>query len=318
MRTRTAVLGALLALAAAGGRTSGGEAGPAPAPVEYRPGRQIGRLANRAVVESSGLAASRVNAGVFWTHNDSGGRPELYAFNEKGEDLGTFHVPGGTNRDWEDIASFRSGGKGHLVVADTGDNARRHGRYTLYLCEEPELKPAVAGGARPAGGDLKLVRTVEFTYGDGGSYDGESVAVEPDGRRVYLASRDRADKECRIFVLDLYKGAEGAEPIENPKAREIARHAWRDVTAMDISGDGQRAVLQTYSEAYQFVRAPGQTWEQAFKGKPTVVALPPRPQGEGLSYGPDGRTLYLTSESATGCPLFILEPKPADDTKPGK
>ena len=33
----------------------------------------------REVRESSGLAVSRAYPGVFWTHNDSGDRPRLYA-----------------------------------------------------------------------------------------------------------------------------------------------------------------------------------------------------------------------------------------------
>jgi hypothetical protein len=275
-----------------------------PAPIAYRPGRELCRLANREVEESSGVAASSAHPGVFWTHNDSGGRPVLYAFNEKGEDLGAFRVADSSNTDWEDVCSFRAGDKSYLLAADTGDNARQRRRYELYICEEPESKP----DGKAADGKLKLVRKVEFTYADGQSYDGESVAAEPGGRRVFLASRDRARAECRIFVLELYEDEQGSRPADRPKAREIARHPWRDVTAMDISRDGQRAMLQTYSEAYQFVRAPGQTWEQAFQGKPTVVALPRRQQGEGLAYGPDSRTLYLTSESSGPCPVYVLDP----------
>jgi hypothetical protein len=48
-----------------------------PAPIAYRPGRELCRLANREVEESSGVAASSANPGVLWTHNDSGGRPVL-------------------------------------------------------------------------------------------------------------------------------------------------------------------------------------------------------------------------------------------------
>src|SRR5687767_14630941 len=37
-------------------------------------------LENQSVKESSGIAASRRNAGIFWTHNDSGDGPFIYAF----------------------------------------------------------------------------------------------------------------------------------------------------------------------------------------------------------------------------------------------
>src|SRR5262245_20994043 len=40
----------------------------------------LANLENQSVKESSGIAASRLNAGVFWTHNDSGDDPFIYAF----------------------------------------------------------------------------------------------------------------------------------------------------------------------------------------------------------------------------------------------
>src|SRR5688500_17838526 len=45
---------------------------------------QIATLADRAVRESSGLVASRREPGLFWTHNDSGDGPLVYAFDRAG------------------------------------------------------------------------------------------------------------------------------------------------------------------------------------------------------------------------------------------
>ncbi|HOX05607.1 MAG TPA: hypothetical protein PK280_04320 [Planctomycetota bacterium] len=306
--------GLLVACTAASAEPAAPPAAPAAAPVEYAAGRELARLANRTVSESSGIAASRVHEGVFWTHNDSGGRAELYAFNAKGEDLGTYKVPG-ANVDWEDICAFKAGDKGCLAVADTGDNLHVRRSYTIYICEEPEKRPE-PGGRQAA--ELKLVRKVEFAYADGSSRDCEAVAAEPDGSVLYLASKIRSAKsggmfsleptvDGRLFALDL-KGAGNDEKL---KAREIAVHKWLNVTAMDISPDGRRAVLLTYVNAHEFTRAEGQTWEGAFKGEPREIALPARPQGEGITYGTDGKTLYLTSESSKGCPLYAVEPKAA-------
>jgi hypothetical protein len=49
----------------------------------FRDRYEIHALKNKTVVESSGIACGRVNPGVFWTHNDSGDKPRLYAFNAK-------------------------------------------------------------------------------------------------------------------------------------------------------------------------------------------------------------------------------------------
>jgi len=300
------------------GRAAGGEAEPRPKPekkvghVEYLPGKVLCRLENRRVNESSGVAAGQVNPGVFWTHNDSGDGPRLYAFDKKGKDLGTFRVEGG-HVDWEDMCSFAFKGKGYLLVADTGDNARRRKSYRLYLYAEPELK---AGAKKPP--EVKLLESVEFTYKGGVSHDGESVAVDPTDRSVYLATRSRALAVCHIFRLPGYKPGSGAKPPERPVAQPVGMLKLQNVTAMDISPDGRRAVIQTYRQGHQFLRGAKRTWKEAFAGKPRTVKLPWRAQGEGLCYGVDGRTLYLTSEGGRGCPLIEIPARKPEKKKPEK
>ena len=62
------------------------------------------QLEERAVRESSGIAASRRNAGLYWTHNDSGDGPFLYAFDRAGTKRGVWRVAGAKSDDWEDLA----------------------------------------------------------------------------------------------------------------------------------------------------------------------------------------------------------------------
>ena len=100
-------------------------------------GERIGTLACEGITESSGVACSRVNKNVLWTHNDSDNAPVLYAFNPKGEDLGQFTVMGAQNVDWEDMASYRKGRDSYLVISDAGDNLEQRPFYTLYVVEEP-------------------------------------------------------------------------------------------------------------------------------------------------------------------------------------
>src|SRR5215213_1725953 len=54
--------------------------------------------------ESSGLAVSHRQAGVLWTHNDSGDGAELFAVDVSGRALGTSRITGAENEDWEDVA----------------------------------------------------------------------------------------------------------------------------------------------------------------------------------------------------------------------
>jgi len=258
---------------------------------DYAQGRQVCALANQAVDESSGIAASRLTPGVFWTHNDSGDQPRLYAFNAKGEDLAVITVEGAISRDWEDMASFTRGGKAFLVVADIGDNDSERDFCTLYLIPEPRLDPAKHG----VRGKVRA-EALDFRYEDG-PHDCEAVAVDPTSKTIFLITKALAGK-CRAYA------------IENPKsgpallvAKAVATPKVPIVTAMDVSPDGLRAIVLTYGNAFEYTRGPDEKWAAAFAREPRAVSMPPRRQGEAICYGPDGKTLYLTSEGAP-CPLF--------------
>ena len=54
--------------------------------------------------EVSGVVASRVHPPVLWVHNDSGGKPAVYAIAPDGTSLGAYRVDGARAVDWEDIA----------------------------------------------------------------------------------------------------------------------------------------------------------------------------------------------------------------------
>ena len=73
-------------------------------PEPYGPPATIATLKDKSISESSGLAASRLTPGAYWTHNDSGDGPLVYAFDTRGDSLGVFRVAGAQARDWEDMA----------------------------------------------------------------------------------------------------------------------------------------------------------------------------------------------------------------------
>jgi hypothetical protein len=107
----------LLVLLAAG---AVGAAAPAP----YRPPVLLCRFADTRINESSGLAASACSDDYFFTHNDSGDGPRVYAVDRRGKTLTVFTVQGAESLDWEDMARGPGpGGKPALFLADIGDNA---------------------------------------------------------------------------------------------------------------------------------------------------------------------------------------------------
>src|SRR5437867_2032775 len=63
-----------------------------------------GTVAVAGLNEASGLVASRNNANVLWTHNDSGDSARVFALDTQGRKLGIYTLPGAANVDYEDIA----------------------------------------------------------------------------------------------------------------------------------------------------------------------------------------------------------------------
>ena len=294
------VLLTLFACAAAEEAASTSQTKPAPPPrpierIRYAAPKRLATLSDQAIDESSGIACSRRNAGIFWTHNDSGGPPRLFAFDVKGHALGTYTVVGATNRDWEDLASFTHRKSHYLLIGDVGDNARRRRFAMLHLVVEPAIDP----NARDVKGKVKVARTVRFVYEDG-PQDCESVAVDPTTRTVYMVSK-RGKR--RVYELSL----PDKPAARTLTAKPIATLPLGWTSAMDISSDGLRAVVLTYVDAYEYARSPGEKWKVAFARRPRRIAMPYRRQGESICFGLDGVSLYLTSEKRP-TPLFKVAP----------
>ena len=281
----------LVAVGAAGAMTSG-----ASEPIRYATGIQLGQLENQEVQESSGCAVSLRHPDIFWTHNDSGSGPLLFAFDREGQHRAVCRLTSANAIDWEDMASFSWDGRPYLLIGDVGDNGKLRARYDLYLLPEPRLEDAGAND----------VSKISFDYADG-SFNCEAIAMDSTTREVLLVTKDWLS--AHVYSLKIPDQI----PAEPLTARRIAVTDLPMVTGMDISADGRRAVLVTYGAGYQYVRGEGESWADAFRRPGAVIELPLRLQGEAICYGRDGRTLYLTSEKLP-TPLWEV---PADDAGSG-
>ena len=110
-----------------------------PKPEPYGPPKTIATIKDKSISESSGLVASRSTPGAYWTHNDSGDGPFIYAFDTRGSSLGTFRVTGAQARDWEDmsVGPGPQRGKSYLYIGDIGDNQKARAEIIVYRVLEP-------------------------------------------------------------------------------------------------------------------------------------------------------------------------------------
>lgn len=283
---RSAVAAALVAAACSGSHQPAGAVTP---PIhEFS-------IAAPALTESSGLARSQREPGLYWSHNDSGGPATAYAFDEQGALRGSLTLAGALNLDWEDMASFVEDGEPRLLLADVGDNFAARPLLTLYIAAEPALAADGVPELRQA-----PRRTLLFAYPDGPG-DCESVAVDTEEGFIYLLSK--RDAVPRLYRLPLNPMlpltiAEALGEIAIPRAPagtpEPTRIDW--VNGMDFDPSGTRLAMVTLTQAHLYARQPGESWAAALQRMPRSLDLPDYPQIEAVTWSADGRALLLSSE----------------------
>ncbi|MFP5358085.1 MAG: hypothetical protein ACLGHI_06500 [Gammaproteobacteria bacterium] len=271
-------------------------------------------FASTAVAESSGLARSGHDATRFWTVNDSGNTPVLYALGLDGQIQAALPVADALNVDWEDLAAFRMDAQPWLLIADTGDNRALRPHVALYLVAEPAVLDGVDS--------LPLRRVLRLRYPDG-PRDVEAVAVDEAAGQVYLLSkRDPLPRLYRLPLTvpgpaDAIHQAEALGEIRIPRAESGTpweRNSYNWVTALDFDPAGRRAGVMTLSHLYLYPRRDGEDWAAALRRAPAaVIPLPGYTQMEAGSFSADGRSWYLTSENLP-VPLARLDlpAQPAD------
>jgi hypothetical protein len=227
------------------------------------------RISDPRITESSGLAASRLHPGVYWTHNDSGDGPYVYGIDAAtGKTVATITMRGIHPRDVEAISL---GPDGDLYVGDIGDNlGGSWPEVWIYRFPEPRQL-----------GD-RTVDITRFTVRyDAGPRNAEALMVQPKTGRVYIASKNEDGGH-------LYEGPAELSGSGVNVFRSIADVPW--VTDGAFSPDGSRLVLRGYFWSSDY------RWTNGRPSKIGDLDLPMQPQGESVTFTTDGRAVMYGSE----------------------
>lgn len=289
---------ALLVLSCAPATRSGPDAGPvASGPCEaWLPAENVAQIAIDGLPEASGLAASRAQPGVLFTHNDSGNPAELFALDVSGKWLGTWTIDGVTNTDWEDVAvgpCSATDAAECVYLGDIGDNNAVRPVVHVVVVRSPKM-PAVAGEAH-----LATERVVTFRYPDG-RRDAESLLVDPLTANVYVVTKRPVPEPGVRGVYALRGTPDGQGVLTVERIGSVTPPAGSDglFTAGSVHPDGRRLLLRTYTTTQEYVLAAGAPFE-SFVGLVPRVLDPggvEEQQGEAVTYDATGRMIYTTSE----------------------
>jgi hypothetical protein len=258
----------------------------------------IARISSGEITESSGLAVSKCQKDVFWTHNDSGDGPFLYAFDSRGKKLGTWRLGGARNIDWEDMATVRtSDGRCYLYVGEIGDNDRKRDVHVVYRIVEPLVSEDAASSSKKGPLPIDTFEVLKFRYPNA-RHNAEALLVHPANLEIYVITKS-LDGASHVFALKPNFGltdVQNASPVAEISLPAIPMGF---VTGGDISPDGKRVLLCDYFTGFELILPnDAKRFDDIWTQKLIAFDLGPREIGESIAYAEDGNTVYATTENA--------------------
>ena len=289
----------VLAFVSAGCKEVAGDPDPLNRPISnlFDAQQQIGTIAADDINEASGLIESRSNNNFLWTHNDSGGQPQLFLIGRDGSEQSRATLEGAQNTDWEDITigPGPDAGVEYLYVGDIGDNRALRNNLTIYRVAEPD----VTGANLPNTQSLSNVESIDYVYSNG-ARDAEALMIDPTTRNIYIVTKREA--QVGLYVLPYPQ-----EIVQMDTAEFLMSMPFTGFTAGDISVSGDEILLKTYLEIYYWPRANGESIQDALSEEPLRLNYTAEPQGEAICFAADGSGFFTLSEMATAddVPLYF-------------
>ena len=282
---------AVPAVQASARRTHGAKSGTYSAPVT------LGTFKSRSISESSGLAASRTNAGLYWTHNDSGNGPFIFAFDERGTSRGVWQIPGVSSTDWEDMAAGPGPqpGKSYLYIGDIGDNSEARSEIVIYRIPEPVVAPANATTTKAKPQSTDPPEVFRLRYPDG-KHDAEALLVHPQTGHLYVVTKVLFENPG-VYEASAPLSVVTRTTMKRIGTLEVPSLLGGFITGGSISPDGRRVALCDYFNAYELVMPQnGSSFDAIWKQSFVTIDLGRRSQGEAIAYRLDSKALLATSE----------------------
>lgn len=263
----------------------------------YAPIVNAGVVANTALTEISGIAASRQHANVLYAHNDSGGAASVYAMTLQGQTLGEYQLANATNFDWEDMSLGPCPGGTCIYLADIGDNGAVRTSVFLYRFLEPTTPPS--------GVTTVTWERFELVYDQSLKTDAESFMVHPITGTIYIVTKKQLGQKSAVYK------ATTLDPLGITTLTKVVDLQIPDPIRVELpltSGAfdpcGTSVLIRGYGNVYQLTST-GPNPDTIFSATPVRLSAPPfnssasgELQGEAITWLPGGG--YVTvSEGAS-------------------
>ena len=186
----------------------------------------------KIINETSGL---EILDNQFITHNDSGGDPSLYMFNEAGEIIQTVEIINQSNNDWEDITADED----YIFIADTGNNFGNRDNLNIIKVKTSDF--SVEGRI-----DISYEDQQTFLPRPKHKYDAEALFLIED--KIAILSKDRSKLFTDLYLID--KQSNSKQVLES----KITYNVNSLITGGDYNKDMSLLALVSYnSKGSQFL-----------------------------------------------------------------
>jgi hypothetical protein len=255
-----------------------------------------GLLGEPALVELSGLVASRAHPGVLYAHNDSGDTARFFALDEHAQALGEFDLTGASASDWEDIGLGPCPTGTCVYLGDIGDNRRIRTDYAVYRVAEPQVEVGAPAGVVA----ISAWDRLPYTYPGDEKNNCESLFVHPVSGRVYLVTKETNGVPSRVFRFPEPLTPGVSATLELVATLPFPTTSDAPLTAADVNPCGTAVLLRMYNRLVELRLPAGAPFEDVFARPPITVPVADEPQGEAVAYRADGLGYFTSSEVVSG------------------
>ena len=160
----------------------------------------------KQIDETSGLEFFK---DAFLTHNDSGGKASLYAFNEAGIILKEYSIMGAENIDWEDIAQDEN----YIYISDTGNNKGKKQNLNIIIVDPNN--------------DFKKVGKIKFNYSNQQNFDKRSKhpfdaeALVSTSNELILFLKNRVTNTTELYSIPKTPGNYSLSPKKSYDVKSL-------------------------------------------------------------------------------------------------
>lgn len=259
-------------------------------------------IADPALVEISGIAASRTSAGLWWVHNDSGDTARVFAIDDAGAVRATLTLAGVTANDFEDIAVGDGpvAGTKYLYVGDIGDNAAARPEIVVHRMVEPTV--AATGSTT---GTITGIETLRLRYPDG-ARDAEGLAIDPVSQSILVVTKSLAGGAQPVYRASTSAVAGSTTTMTVAGTVTTTAGLAGAITGADLSRDGLQLAIRTYGGVRVIARNVDLPLDRFLAGGTGSVGCagpaPAEIQGEAIGFRADGRG-YVTVSEGVGAVL---------------